>query len=383
MAGFLRRKKHDSVVPPPAPSPVVEAPSTPLFARFATTVVDPPPQRVVSSPMSLASSPRKDQAPRMTNGGGGVRGAQQHEDNRTRYTVQASYVQGNAPTSSNSTAASASIGNAQSYGSLAKNGVSSPRTRTQTLPAPAAASSPPSRRLSHVPGADKPLPSIYPQDQRPDPLGSLPPQSSLPAGRRASTRGTPSAATQNRPNGRVMAAPAQQPPHNAPPPTRSPSNAGSPRPAARALPPPSNQTPSVRPNPAFGSSQDPSRYPNEYAGQDLRHKLSDAGTASGGSSAIPRPASPPRQNLPAGWANEGRTPTSYQDPDASLTLLNSKPAAAGINPAPAPPSPPKHHAHQAQCEEPQTNTVAARQGETADFRSYGADPLREGRLRPV
>ncbi|KAJ7040699.1 hypothetical protein C8F04DRAFT_225173 [Mycena alexandri] len=322
MAGFLRKKKHDSVVPPPAPvSPVVDAPPTPLFARFATTLAEPPAQRVVSSPMTLASSPRNDQALRMINGGGAVRGAQQHEDNRTRYTVQPSYVRGNAPGSSNSTAASASIGNAQSYGSPAKNGVSSPRTRSQTLPPAAAASSPPNRRFSQVPGADKPLPSIHPQDNRPDPLGSLPPQSSLPAGRRASTRGTHSAATQNLPNGRVMAAPAQQPPHNAHPPSRAPSNAGSTQPAARTLPPSSSQTHSARPNPIPGSSQDPSRYPKEYARQDLRHKLSDAGTASGGSSAIPGPASPPRQNSPARWAPEDRAPTSYQVSLVSIHVL--------------------------------------------------------------
>ncbi|KAF7377616.1 hypothetical protein MSAN_00184400 [Mycena sanguinolenta] len=200
------------------------------------------------------------------------------------------------------------------------NRLSSPPTRTQTLPAQAAAVPPPNRRFSHVPGADKPLPSIDPQQTYPDPLGSPPPQSSLPASRRTSRSGASQAlaATQNF-NGRVIGVPVQQP--------QSSSNAG-PRPDARS----SNQT-----HPANTTSGDPSRYPNEHVRQNLRHRLSNASTAS----AIPGPSSPPRHTAPGQWGPDGRAlpsaaPSAYQDPDAS----NSRSRAAGINPALAPPSPP-------------------------------------------
>ncbi|KAJ7705458.1 hypothetical protein B0H17DRAFT_1193136 [Mycena rosella] len=213
MAGFLRKKRQDSVPPPPpvrTPSP----PVTPLFARFATSAAEAQAaQRVVSSPMALASSPRRDQAPGMTNGWdvrGGAQQQQREDTKQTRYTVGPSYVQPNHAGPSNSAAASTSNGNS-SYGSPAQK-----RSRTQTLPTASAptTSTPSSRRFSHVPGADKPLPTIYPQDNHSDPLGSTPPQSALPANRRASARGFPpqtSVAIQNLPNGRVMSVAAQQP----------------------------------------------------------------------------------------------------------------------------------------------------------------------------
>ncbi|KAJ6551379.1 hypothetical protein B0H19DRAFT_1157416 [Mycena capillaripes] len=345
MAGFLRKKKQD---PAPTPSPSrppssqannAQQAASPIFARFATAAVEPSAQRVVSSPMLLASDPRRDQAPRMANGGA-VRGAfQQREDaKQLRQTSGPSYVQQNPPPSSSSAAASASIAYASSYGSPMQNQAASPRSRSQTLPPAPPPSNPPNRRFSHVPGADKPLPSIHPQDgSSSDPLGSLPPQSSLPANRRASTRG-PSGATQNHPNGRVMAVPVQQPHISSP--TRPPSNA-SPRLGARPFAS-SSQTPSAAPNPTPGSSQDPSRYPKEHTRQDLRHKLSNASTASGRQPAIPAPASPPRNGQ---WAPDGRAPlaasvSSYEDSDASFTPANPKSRAAVINPAPTPPSPP-------------------------------------------
>ncbi|KAJ6598450.1 hypothetical protein DFH09DRAFT_1304234 [Mycena vulgaris] len=316
---FLRKKRQDSAPPPPpvrTPSP----PVTPLFARFASTTAQSSAQRVVSSPMTLASTPRRDQVPRMTNGGG-VRGGvqqQQWEDaKQPRYTVEPSYVQPNPPGSSTFAAASTSNGNSSSYGSPAQKRRSTPPSRTQTLPATAPASSPPSRRLSQIPGADKPLPMIYPQDNRPDPLGSTPPQSSLPANRRASTRGFPpqtSAAIQNLPNGRVMNVPAQHPHIFAP---TKPPDSPSPSLGTRTLPPSSSQTPSANPDPTSGPSQSPSRYPKEYGRQDLRHKFSDAGSsASAGPPAIPGPASPPRQGTPGRWAPDARGPSavsaSYQ-----------------------------------------------------------------------
>ncbi|KAJ7750406.1 hypothetical protein DFH07DRAFT_922611, partial [Mycena maculata] len=331
MAGFLRKKKPESVVRTPSP-PVNNAPP-PLFARFAASSVDPPAQRVVSSPMALASAPRRDQAPRMNNGAG-VRGGgqqqQQDEAKRTRYNVQSSYVQQNQAGPSNPSPPSASNGNSNSYGSPAQKRRSTPPTRTQTLPATDTTSPPPNRRFSHVPGTDKPLPTIRPQDNYPDPLGSTPPQSSIPANRRTSTRGLPpqtSAATQNLHNGRVMNAPAQQP--HISPLNPSLSNA-SPSSGARPSPPSSGQTPSTKPNTIYGSSQSPSRYPKEHPQQDLRHKLSDVGSASGGPPAIPVPTSPPRQSTPGKRVPDGRAPnapSSYQDPDGSFTLSNSKSTA--------------------------------------------------------
>ncbi|KAJ7901570.1 hypothetical protein B0H13DRAFT_2514357 [Mycena leptocephala] len=316
MAGFLRKKKQDSVPAPspiPAPSPPLNyTPHSPIFARFATTAVDSPALRVVSSPMALASGPRRDQAPNMTNGA--PRGAvQQREDTRQpRQNGGPSYVQASP---SDFTAASASIASAPSYASPSQNRFSSPPSRNQTLPTPVPPPvNPTNRRFSHVPPADKPLPSIQPQGNHPDPLGSMPPQSALPAHRRASARGhgfqpQPSVATQNLPNGRVMGAPAQQPPISS-------TGYASPRVGTRTLPPSSNQTPSARPDPSSASSHDPSRYPKEYARQDLRHKLSDASSASGLQSAIPAPvaASPPRHN--GQWAPDDRAPlaaaASYQ-----------------------------------------------------------------------
>ncbi|KAJ7088629.1 hypothetical protein C8R44DRAFT_892694 [Mycena epipterygia] len=312
MAGFLRKKRQDSAPPPSAirsASPPVNNAPPPLFARFATSTAETPSQRVVSSPMTLASGPRREQTPRMSTGGG-VRGGvqQQREDaKQTRYTVEPSYVQANRPDPSSSAAASASNGHAHSYGSP-------PPARTQTLPATTTTPNP--RRFSHVPGADKPLPTIYPQDNHPDPLRSIPPQSSLPANRRASTRGFPpqsSTAIQNPSNGRVMAVPAQ-PPHTSF--STRPAGNASPRLGTRTLAPSSSQTPA---KPTSGSFQNPSRYPKEYGGQDdPRHKLSDADTASGsgGSPAIPVPASRPGQNAPGQWAPDARAPfgvsASYQ-----------------------------------------------------------------------
>ncbi|KAJ6504143.1 hypothetical protein C8R47DRAFT_178604 [Mycena vitilis] len=362
MAGFLRRKKQDTAPPPSpirTPSPVNAQPS-PIFARFATSV-QPDAQRVVSSPMALTSAPRRDQAPGISNGGA-ARG-QREDVKQRRQAAGPSYVQtstqdysaasasndyvpsygpssknrlstppsqtqtlppatqptNNRPTGagpayvrsnpqypSNSTAASAS--NAYTP-SQSRNRMSTPPSRTQTLPPTAPPSNPPNRRFSQLPGTDKPLPSIIPQDNPSDPLGSRPPQSSLPANRRASTRGA-SGATQNPPNGRA----AQQPHISSP--TRSPSNA-TPGVGTRTFVSPS-QTPSAAPNSALGSSQDPSRYQKEHARQDLRHKLSDASTASGLQPVIAAPASPPRHN--GQWAPDGRaaiaapapTPSSYE-----------------------------------------------------------------------
>ncbi|KAJ7472341.1 hypothetical protein B0H11DRAFT_1351821 [Mycena galericulata] len=322
MAGFLRKKKPDSA-PPPAvqASPPVNNVPSPLFARFATTAAEHPAQRVVSSPMALASAPRRDQPPRMNNGAGlrgEVQQLQQREDAKeTRYNVEQSYVQPNQAGPSNHAASSASNGNPNSYGSPAPKRRSSPRIHTQTLPP--TASPPPNRRISYVPGADKPLPTIHPQDNYPDPLGSTPPQSSLPANRRASTRGLPpqtSAATQNLFNGRVMNVPTQQP--HISPPTRSLSNA-SPSLGTRA-----GQTPSARPNATPGPSQSSSRYPKEHPRQDLRHKLSDAGVASGGPPAIPVPSSPPRQSPPEQWGPNGPAPvaaSAYDQVNISLSMF--------------------------------------------------------------
>ncbi|KAJ6611183.1 hypothetical protein B0H10DRAFT_2057288 [Mycena sp. CBHHK59/15] len=344
MAGFLRRKKQDSVPPPSAvrtPSPPVNNAPPPLFARFATTR-PPVSQRVVSSPMALVSAPRRDQAPKMTNGGGprdGVQQQQREDAKQTRYTP--AYAQGNPSDPSNSAPASASNGNEHAYGTPAQNRNSTPPTRTQPLPATNPPPSP--RRLSRVPAADKPLPTIQPQDYNRDPLGSTPPQSSLPANRRASTRGLPpqtSAAPQNRVHERVMGVPAQQPPFSPDPSPRKPTRAvssASPGLSTRP-PPPSNQPPSARPNAPPGSPQNPPRYPKEHPRQDLRHKLSDAGT---GPPAIPVPTSVPRQGAPGQWVPDGGVPpaasTSYQDPDASFTLPTSKPSASVINSEPTPP----------------------------------------------
>ncbi|KAJ7182725.1 hypothetical protein C8R43DRAFT_11617 [Mycena crocata] len=315
MAGFLRKKKQDSVPTQAAihtpSSPVNDPPATPLFARFASSMVDAPAQRVVSSPMALASGPRRDQAPRMTNGGG-VKGAHQRQDaKQTRNAVEPSYVQGNPAGPSNPAASSASSGNAYAYSSPAQKRLSSAPIRNQTLPAPATTPNVANRRLSQIPGADKPLPAINPSDNLPDPLGSTPPQSTLPANRRASARGMPpqtSVATQNLPNGYVMAAPGQQP--HISPPTKSLSNASHSL-GTRTLPPPSGQ---ARPKPTAGSS--PIHYTKEHGRQDLRHKLSDAGTASGASPAITVPASPPRQGAtPGQWGPDIRDTTassSYQ-----------------------------------------------------------------------
>lgn len=305
MAGFLRKKKQD---PAPISSPA-RAPSSPantgnaspIFARFATTAaVDSPSQRVVSSPMALATTSRNVHAPRSA-AAGGIRGAIQHQEDakQPRQTAGPFYVQTNTPGSSSSSAASASISNALSYGSPTKNRLSSPPPRTQTLPAPAASAPPPNRRFSLAP-ADKPLPAINPQANYPDPLGSPPPQSSLPGNRRTSRGGVPSqasVATQNLPNGRAIGAPVQQP-HIA----KSPSNA-SPRPAARTPLPGSSQAHS-----ANTISEDPSRYPKEYARQGVRHKLSNASTASGGPSAVPAPASSARQSATGQWGSDGRVP---------------------------------------------------------------------------
>ncbi|KAJ7233871.1 hypothetical protein B0H12DRAFT_1143444 [Mycena haematopus] len=327
MAGFLRKKKQDPApVPHVSASPVDATNASPIFARFATSVaVDSRAQRVVSSPMALASTSRSVQAPRSTNGAGTRAAMQQREDTKqSRQTAGPSYVQANHSSASTSSAASASISTAPSYGSPTKNRLS-PRTRTQTLPAPAEVVAPPNpnRRFSHIPGADKPLPSISPQQTYPDPLGSQPPQSSLPANRRTSRGGPPqpSAATQN-PNGRVMGVPVQQPRI-----LGSPSN-NSPRPGTQTLPAGSSQTHSEN-----TSSGDPSRSPNESARQNLRHKLSNAGTV----------YTAPGQRGPDGRAPLA-APAAYQDPDASFTLPNSKSRAAGINSAPVPPSPPPESA---------------------------------------
>ncbi|KAJ7267410.1 hypothetical protein C8J57DRAFT_1469634, partial [Mycena rebaudengoi] len=353
MAGFLRKKKQDSVPAPAAPSPPVNTPTSPLYARFATTQAPFASQRVVSSPMALSGSPRREQVPKMTNGGprGGVQQQppQREDAKQTQYPVEPSYVQTNPSDSSNFAGASSSNGKPNAYGmsSNAQKRHSSPATRPQVLPD---IPSPSPRRLSRVPLVDKPLPSIYPEDGHLDPLGSQPPQSSLPANRRISTRGFPpqtSAANQNRVNERVMAPPAQQPQFSAEASPRQPTRSlstSSPRLSTRPLQ--SDQTPFVNPNAASGSSPNLARHPNEYGRQDLRHKLSDAGTASGRSPVIPEPASPPRQSAPGRWVPEdaafAAASASYQDPDATPPLPNLKSRASVINrtPASTPPPPP-------------------------------------------
>ncbi|KAJ7604647.1 hypothetical protein FB45DRAFT_564386 [Roridomyces roridus] len=283
MAGFLRKK----TAPPPAPSPPQQpvtngAPATPLFARFATSSDETSPQRIVSSPMALAT--RKEQPPGISNAG--IRGAQ-----AARQNVVPSYPQNQAGPASN--------GKSNSYASPVQKRRASPPARTQTLPPTASVQPPQNRRFSHVPGIDKPLPTILPDDNySPDPLGTTPPQSSLPANRRASSRGYPPAAIQNFSNGRVMNTPAQSPPSS--PPTRPFSDANTrlgTRPLAQAPP-----------NPNSASLQSSSRYPKEFQRQDLRHKLSDASVASGRPPAIPVPSSPPRQAPPVQWDPEPRAP---------------------------------------------------------------------------
>ncbi|KAJ7100663.1 hypothetical protein B0H15DRAFT_457916 [Mycena belliarum] len=343
MAGFLRKKRQETPPPPPARAP--SPPVTPLFSRFATSATaDPSPQRVVSSPMTLASATRRDQAPRMVSGGG-ARGAVQHREDakQPRYAAEPPYVQANIPGPSTSATASSSNANSYSYASPAQKRQSNPAGRTPTLP-PAASSIPPSRRFSHAPGAEKPLPSISGQDNYPDPLGSNPPQSVLPANRRASARGMPpqaSAAIQNFSSRRVMTAPIQQPHISAA--AWSPNSPG-PNLGTHTLPPAPSQTPSAAPDPTFAPFQNPSRYPKEYDRQDPRHKLSDADAASGGPPAISGPASPPRQGAPGRRAPDGRAPpatsASYQDPYATFNLPNSTSRESNQSNVPTPSLPP-------------------------------------------
>ncbi|KAK7052252.1 hypothetical protein R3P38DRAFT_2685050 [Favolaschia claudopus] len=312
MAGFLRKKKHD---PPPirSPSPPLNhGNASPIFARFATTTVDPPAQRVVSSPMALGSASRNVQPPRGLNAGAGRTAIQQWEDiKQMRQPAGASYVPKTAPSSSSSSSASNSLSSGPSYGSPVQNRISSPPTRIQTLPPPAAVNIPTTtqnRRFSQAAAADKPLPAIHPaQDNYSDPLGSPPPQSALPANRRASRGGAPPQ-VQNLPNGRVMHDPTQQQRM-----TRSPSNPTV-KPGTRAIVPPLNN---------IGDS---SRYPNEFARQDLRAKLPEPNAASG--------ASPPRHVAPAQWASPTSARAPYQVPDD--TSLNSNPRGADINSAAGP-----------------------------------------------
>lgn len=189
MAGFLRKKgKQEAKAAVPSP-PVNNDPPPPLFARFASTAQTKPQERptmprVVSGPIALAPkresmshNPKKGSGPGATVVSS-TAGTERGDGRRRRDPYAEKNPMGSAmPTSTHSPDHAGGVMNFSKPVSF--------RAQSQYggPPTPTAASRP----LK----VDKPLPPPVPPSARPDPLGASPPQSSLPANRRMSTRGVP------------------------------------------------------------------------------------------------------------------------------------------------------------------------------------------------
>jgi hypothetical protein len=260
MAGFLRKKVKQEPQPKPAPNQPENAPSTPLFARFASTSqASQEPQRIVSSPMLLSSASRRDGANVMhSRGGKAVAGNPGRRDVETRGQRNQSYV-------------------AEKAQEKPRGIVMDPLPQLQARQQQPLAAQPRIRPVSRVPMMDKPLPSPeanhfnldasasnspgprYPQspphttvdpgDEPPLPLNKPLPQPTpivsnpIPLPRKPSQRTDPTTVKHNR--GFSISSPPNSPPantpnfnpHSPPPPSSMPVRVVSTYPSQKSQPP--------------------------------------------------------------------------------------------------------------------------------------------------